>query len=97
MKTGRVFYYLFLIVLLAFILSSCAPGNERFDIGVAGFWAGLWHGFISLITFIISLFNDDVTICEVNNNGKLYNLGFILGAATFYGGSWSSSCKRKWK
>jgi hypothetical protein len=28
--------------------------NEKFDVAPAGFWAGLWHGFISLFTFIIS-------------------------------------------
>lgn len=78
-----------------FILSSCAPGDVRFDADPAGFWAGLWHGFISLVTFIISLFNDKVAIYEVANSGWPYNLGFIIGIAIFYGGSSKGSC-RKW-
>lgn len=89
------FKLLFLFLVLFFILSGCAPGNEKFDVDPAGFWMGLWHGLISLLTFIISLFNDNVTIYEVHNTGKLYNLGFIIGAAIFYGGGSGSSCRRR--
>jgi len=89
------YFNLTLIASLFLILASCAPGNEKFTTEVAGFWMGLWHGFISLFTFVISLFNDNVTIYELNNTGKLYNLGFILGIAIFYGGGSKSSC-RKW-
>lgn len=88
-------YPAILFIALIFILASCAPGNEKFDVDPAGFLMGLWHGFISLITFVISLFNDDVTIYEINNSGKLYNLGFILGVAIFFGGSSKSSCGRR--
>jgi hypothetical protein len=31
----------------------------------AGFWLGLWHGIICPVTFLISLFNDNVNIYEV--------------------------------
>ena len=53
----------------------------------AGFWAGLWHGIILWITFIISLFNSKVGIYEKNNTGSGYNFGFILGASISLGGS----------
>ncbi|MEN8226190.1 MAG: hypothetical protein ABFS05_12605 [Bacteroidota bacterium] len=83
------------IVLLAMLfLSSCAAGNQKFDIDPAGFWMGLWHGVISLVAFIISLFNDNVTIYEVNNSGWPYNLGYILGIMIVYGGSSKGACKR---
>lgn len=49
----------------------------------AGFWAGLWHGIILPITFIISLFNPKVNIYETNNTGKGYNFGFILGTCGY--------------
>jgi hypothetical protein len=29
---------------------------------VAGFWLGLWHGFILPFAFVVSLFNDKVSI-----------------------------------
>jgi len=88
--------HVILVFALVFFLSSCAPGNEKFVEEVAGFWMGLWHGFISLFTFIISLFNDGVKVYEVSNSGHLYDLGFIIGISIFYGGSSKSSC-RKWK
>ncbi len=81
------------ILIIALLLTSCAPGNEKFVEDVAGFWMGLWHGFIALFTFIISLFSDSVNIYEINNNGNWYNFGFILGAATFFGGGTKSSCR----
>lgn len=49
---------------------------------IAGFWAGLWHGFIALFTFVISLFTDSVRMYEVlrHNSGKLYDFGYLLGS-----------------
>jgi hypothetical protein len=86
--------WLLVLVVVVFFLTSCAPGNEKFDIGPAGFWMGLWHGFISLFTFIISLFCNDVNIYEVHNSGWPYNLGFIIGISVFYGGSSKGCCRR---
>lgn len=50
--------------------------------------AGLWHGLVSPITFVVSLFNPNVRIYETYNRGCLYDLGFIIGiSATLGGGS----------
>ncbi|HSU35745.1 MAG TPA: hypothetical protein VLJ88_08795 [Propionibacteriaceae bacterium] len=71
------------------MLSSCAAGpNALADgAGAAGFWLGLWQGLIIPITFIISLFSNQVSIYEVNNNGGWYDFGFMLGiCAVFSGG-----------
>ena len=70
-------------------LSTCLPEK------IYGFWRGLLHGFISLFTFIISLFKDEVAIYAVNNNGGWYNFGFILGISIFYGGGSKASSKKK--
>ena len=79
-------------------LVSCAAGPNPVvnataaDGSLAGFWLGLWHGIISPITFIISLFSDKVHFYEVYNNGNWYNFGFALGAATIlFGGSKKAS------
>jgi uncharacterized membrane protein HdeD (DUF308 family) len=96
MKTPARIFWFTCFIAGGFILSSCAAGNDRFDADPAGFWAGLWHGFISLITFIISLFNNKVGIYEISNSGWPYNLGYILGVMLFYGGS-TKSGSRKWK
>ena len=55
----------------------------------AGFWAGLWHGLILPITFIVSLFNINVRIYEKNNSGRWYDFGFFLGVSSSLGGSGS--------
>ena len=82
-----------LFAILILLLTACAPGNARFDGAPANFWMGLWHGFIALFTFIVSLFNDKVTMYEVNNVGKLYNLGFIIGVMLFWGGGSKGTCR----
>ncbi len=73
-------------------LAACAAGANP-DVGTsaaggepAGFWLGLWHGFISPVTFIISLFNERVSIYEVHNGGNWYDFGFVLGAGILFGG-----------
>ncbi|HOX22089.1 MAG TPA: hypothetical protein PLL10_01390 [Elusimicrobiales bacterium] len=49
----------------------------------AGFLAGLWHGLIAPLSFLVSLFNDNVSVWETANKGKLYELGFLLGIGAF--------------
>jgi hypothetical protein len=62
---------------------------------IAGFWLGLWHGVIAPITFVISLFNDNMNVYEIHNNGNWYNLGFVLGAGVLLGGGGAGSRGRK--
>jgi hypothetical protein len=40
----------------------------------------LIHGFITPISFIASLFKEDVAIYAVNNSGAWYDAGFLLGS-----------------
>jgi hypothetical protein len=71
------------------LLSACAAGpNPALDTGTdpAGFWLGLWQGFILPVSFIVSLFTDDVSIYEVANSGNWYDFGFVLGASMIFGG-----------
>ena len=78
-----------LAVLGLLALSACAAGpNPALDTGPdpAGFWLGLWQGFISPITLIVSLFTDDVSIYEVQNSGNWYDVGFMIGVSAFFGG-----------
>lgn len=81
-----------LIILVILLFSSCAHVVDidkcvAIDAKVYGFWNGLWHGLVSIITFIGSLFNDDITVYAFNNNGAWYNLGFLLGVGGFSKGS----------
>lgn len=82
------------------ILAGCAAGPNPAagapgaDGSVAGFWRGLWHGFILLFSFVVSLFNDSVHVYEVHNRGNLYDLGFLLGVMIFFGGSGKGACRK---
>lgn len=84
-----------LVVVLT--MAGCAAGNIRWnESNPAGFWAGLWHGMIAIITFIISLFTKDVRMYEVFNNGGWYDFGFVLGFLIIWGGSCTSTvCSRR--
>jgi hypothetical protein len=50
-----------------------------------GFLMGIVHGFISLFSLLGSLFLD-IRIYGFPNSGVGYDVGFVLGAALFYGG-----------
>lgn len=94
MKTKTLIYLLIAILLL----SSCADTvNVQSCVNTTpnGFWFGLWHGFISPISFIISLLESDVSIYAVNNNGGWYDLGFVLGAGILTTGANKTAVKVK--
>ncbi len=97
------FISLALILILTLALSSCAPGPNTAEKTpgpegkISGFWEGLWHGLISPITFIISLFTKNVRLYEVHNNGGWYNFGFVLGAGLFLQGGILGSRKARKK
>ncbi len=66
-------------LLILFTLTACYPGDGKHDAeNTAGFWWGLWHGFIAIVTLIWGLFNHSVKIYEVHNSGWWYDLGFLL-------------------
>jgi len=83
------------LVVVVLALAACAAGpNTAAAVDaphVAGFWLGLWHGAISPITFVVSLFTSDVNIYEVHNNGGWYNFGFMFGASIALSGAGRSS------
>ena len=86
------------LVLLLSILAGCAPGpnpsrkmaSEHDEF--AGFWLGVWQGFIAPFVFVASLFKGDLNVYEVHNNGSWYNFGYLFGLACFFrgGDNWTS-------
>jgi hypothetical protein len=90
------------VLLLAAALAwGCAPGPNDLEKTAngegktAGFWLGVWHGLISPVTFIVSLFAKGVRLYEVHNNGGWYNFGFVIGAGLFLSGGILGRKKRR--
>ena len=81
-------YLPLVLVISVLLVVGCAAGDAiRWnESNPAGFWAGLWHGMISVITFIISLFSKNVKMYECFNNGGWYDFGFLLGIIIIWGG-----------
>ena len=69
-------------------------GNAQFsEENPAGFWYGLWHGVIAVITLIIHIFNESVSVYEINNIGGWYDFGFLLGVILIWSGGSHVNCK----
>ena len=73
------------LAVTALALSACVA-TQRADVVQAsapGFLLGLWHGFIFPIAWIISLFDADISVYAVPNNGGWYDFGYFLGIVVF--------------
>jgi hypothetical protein len=90
-----------LVLLLLNILAGCAvaanqsKGTASEHGVVAGFWRGLWQGFIAPSMFVASLFKNNLGIYEVHNNGAWYNFGYLFGFACFFGGGGNRTARRR--
>lgn len=99
----RKFYMIVIVLLLMVFLSACLAGpnpmekNANEEGKVAGFWKGLWHGFLAPVTFIISIFSSKIRFYEVHNSGFWYNFGFVLAAGLFLSGGILGRSKKKKK
>ena len=82
------------LVLIVLVFTGCADVTPIENCVVdkpAGFFWGLWHGIIAPVSFIGSLFMDDVAMYAVNNTGGWYDFGFVLGAGILFGDSGKAS------
>lgn len=82
--------YLLLMLLLigsVFSLTGCVPGDGvNNDHHLAGFFWGIWHGWIAPISLIIGIFKHHIRIYEINNTGWWYDLGFYIAVISGFGG-----------
>jgi len=87
MKSKR--YYILIAMLLALmaLLTGCVPGDGTYTAqNQAGFFWGVWHGWVAPISLVIGLFNHDIRIYEINNSGWWYDLGYYLAVISGFGG-----------
>jgi len=85
--------YTLYFMLVAVLFTGCADVSPHVETFITsnpyGFWSGLWHGMIIPLSWIGSLFYDDIAIYAYNNNGGWYNFGFVLGIGGLSSGSTS--------
>ena len=83
--------------LAALALSACVATQSPNAVAASapGFLLGLWHGFIFPIAWVISLFDSDISVYAVPNNGGWYDFGYFLGICVFGVGGSSAAKKRR--
>jgi len=83
----RPLFSLLLVVLVTAALTGCFPGNDRFTPQEpAGFFTGVWHGWIAPVSLVVGIFSDGVRIYEPDNTGWWYDLGFYVAVIAGFGG-----------
>ena len=82
------------VLLLVLLVTGCAAGGPEYANTQAGFFSGVWHGWIAPIALIWHLFDNDVRIYEINNTGIWYDVGFYIAVISGFG-SLGLSRKRK--
>ena len=72
---------LFVIIAATFVLAACVATEAPSAISpeAPGFLLGVWHGFAFPVTFVLSLFTDDIAVYAVPNNGHWYDFGYFAG------------------
>jgi hypothetical protein len=83
------------LVIISFLicLSGCAPGGgSHTSDNPAGFFTGIWHGWIAPLCLILGIFNPSIRVYEAVNTGWWYDFGFYIA---IIGGFGSFSLIRK--
>jgi hypothetical protein len=81
------FFMIVLIIPAILLTTSCLPGDgsvspER----PAGFFSGIWHGWMAPLSLIISIFKDHIAIYEPINTGFWYDFGYYAAILGGFGG-----------
>lgn len=79
--------FLMVVLLLMLTLTGCVPGDGKITSeDPAGFFWGVWHGWIAPVSLIIGFFDRDIRVYEVINTGWWYDLGFCMAVIAGFGG-----------
>ncbi len=85
-----------MLVVLCALMTGCVPGDDTNSTdNPAGFFSGVWHGWIAPFSLIYSLFNKSVGIYEKYNSGFAYDFGFYMAVISGFGGLALSRKKRR--
>jgi hypothetical protein len=82
-----------MVMLLAVAVSGCAHQPPSALPRVPGFFSGLLHGLLILVSLVGSIFTD-VRVYAFPNSGFFYDLGFVIGASAILGGGAHTARRR---
>jgi hypothetical protein len=83
---SRTFLCIALVLLAPVLFVGCFPGGGHSTPETpAGFFTGIWHGWIAPLSLLVGLFKDGVRIYEVNNTGWWYDLGYYMAVIAGFG------------
>lgn len=79
------------LITLSFILltsmAGCFPGGgSHTPADPAGFFTGVWHGWIAPLSLILGIFDSDIRLYEPYNTGWWYDFGFYIAIIAGFGG-----------
>ncbi len=87
-----------MVVIICLCFTGCLPGDgTNSATHAAGIFSGIWHGWIAPFSLVYSIFNKNIGIYEIYNNGFLYNLGYYAAIISGFGGLALIRKKRKGK
>lgn len=85
MKKKILLSILVFAVLLS--LAGCIPGDGANTLSKpAGFFWGIWHGWMAPISLIVGFFDRNIKIYEAANTGWWYDFGFYIAIISGFGG-----------
>lgn len=84
---SRILAIIIIALAVAIVAGGCAPGGgwstpEK----PAGFFTGVWHGWIAPISLVWGLFNPSIRVYEPINTGWWYDFGFYIAIIGGFGG-----------
>ena len=83
----RVFILSVFTALFLLTLTGCVPGDGTYTVvRPAGFFWGIWHGWVAPISIILGFFNRNIRVYEVINTGWWYDFGFYIAIISGFGG-----------
>jgi hypothetical protein len=76
----------FLLLCLILLTSGCLPGDGASTrANPAGFFSGIWHGWIAPVSLVLGFFHRTTRIYEPLNSGWWYDLGFYAAVIGGFG------------
>ncbi len=83
----KIIFLVILLVTTLIILTGCIPGDGTNTSGKpAGFFWGIWHGWVAPVSLVIGLFDKNIRVYEAANTGWWYDFGFYIAIVGGFGG-----------